>query len=170
MLFEHKRDVAQAPILGTRLDLEAQFPAHFQHDRIFLENLAVYPAQALGFCVLDNQLHQVPAQAPTLEIGSQQDRVFSGLAECGGMEPDDAENLAADFIDGDKGHRTQAIDIGQSGDKLMRELPDGIEEPKPQIFFAHMRQKVTNQEFVIQSNRPDKYPLAIPENKMALPL
>ena len=29
-------------ILGVGLELESQFPAHFQHDRIFVENLAAY--------------------------------------------------------------------------------------------------------------------------------
>jgi hypothetical protein len=32
-----------------------------------------------------------------------------------------------------------------------------------------MRQKIANQELVIRPDRPDKYPPAIPENKMALP-
>ena len=40
--FESERDVAQTRILGVGLDLESQFPAHFQHDRIFVENLAAY--------------------------------------------------------------------------------------------------------------------------------
>jgi hypothetical protein len=52
----------------------------------------------------------------------------------------------------------------------MRELLDGIEKAKPQIFLAHMRQKVANQEIVLRSNRTDKYPPAIPENEMSLPL
>jgi phage terminase small subunit len=85
--------------------IESQFPAHFQHHGILLKNLAVYAAQTSGFCIFDNQLHQVPAEAPALEIRSQQDRVLAGLAACVGVEPDDAEHLAAGFIDGDKGHR-----------------------------------------------------------------
>ena len=40
--FESERDVAQTRILGVGLELESQFPAHFQHDRIFVENLAAY--------------------------------------------------------------------------------------------------------------------------------
>ena len=44
--FESERDVAQTRILGVGLDLESQFPAHFQHDRIFVENLAAYALQA----------------------------------------------------------------------------------------------------------------------------
>ena len=36
--FESERDVAQTRILGVGLRLESQFPAHFQHDRIFVEN------------------------------------------------------------------------------------------------------------------------------------
>ena len=86
------------------------------------------------------------------------------------MQPDNAEHLAAGFIEGDKGHRAHAIDIGQAGDELMREFLDGIEEAKPQILLAHMRQKLANQQVVIRPDRPDKYPPAIPENKMPLPL
>src|SRR6266853_6050559 len=39
-------------------------------------------------------------------------------------------------------------------DELNREFLDGIEETKPQIFRAHMRQKVANQEIVIRPDRP----------------
>jgi hypothetical protein len=167
---EHQSNVVHAAIPSIRLELEAQFPAHFQHHGIFLKNLAGYAANALGFCVLDDQLHQAPAEPPALEIRSQQDRVFAGFAACVGMEPDDAEHLAAGFIDGDKGHRAQTVDICQSSDKLMREFLDGIEEAKPQIFLAHMCQKVANQDRVIRPDRPDKYPPAISKNKMPLPL
>ena len=52
----------------------------------------------------------------------------------------------------------------------MREFLDGIEEAKPQIFFADMRQKVANQKIVIRSDRPDKYSPVIAENEMPLPL
>jgi hypothetical protein len=52
----------------------------------------------------------------------------------------------------------------------MREFLDGIEEAKPQIFLAHMCQKVANQDRVIRPDRPDKYPPAISKNKMPLPL
>jgi hypothetical protein len=55
-------------------------------------------------------------------------------------------------------------------DELNREFLDGIEETKPQIFLAHMRQKVANQEIVIRPDRPDKYPPVIPENEMPVPL
>jgi len=58
---EHQSNVAHATVLGIRLDLKAQFPAHFQHDGIFLKNLAFDAAKALGLCVLDDQLHQSPA-------------------------------------------------------------------------------------------------------------
>jgi hypothetical protein len=61
MDFERERDVAETTILRIGLDLKPQFPAHFQHYSIFLENLAGYLFQAFGFCVLDDQLHQGPA-------------------------------------------------------------------------------------------------------------
>jgi hypothetical protein len=53
--FEHESDVAPAAILGISLDFKSQFPTHFQHHGIFLENLAVDPVQAFGFCLLDDQ-------------------------------------------------------------------------------------------------------------------
>jgi hypothetical protein len=86
------------------------------------------------------------------------------------VETNDAKQLVAGFIDGDKGHRALIIEFRQAGDELMREFLDGIEEAEPQIFLAYMCQKVANQELVIRSDRPDKYPPAIPENKVPLPL
>src|SRR6202035_390074 len=85
------------------------------------------------------------------------------------MEPDDAERLTTGFVDGDKGHRARIIELRQAGDELMREFLDGIEEAQPQVFLAHMGQKVANPELVIRTDRPDKYPPAVPENKMPLP-
>jgi hypothetical protein len=46
MDFERERDVAETTILRIGLDLKPQFPAHFQHYSIFLENLAGYLFQA----------------------------------------------------------------------------------------------------------------------------
>jgi hypothetical protein len=62
------------------------------------------------------------------------------------------------------------IEFRQSGDELRRKFLDRIEEAKPQIFFAHMRQQIANQPIVTWSDRPDKYPPEIPENDMPLPL
>jgi hypothetical protein len=146
---------SHTPLLGIGLDLKSQFPAHFQHHRIFLENLAGYLFQAFGFAVLDDQLHQGPAQASALEIRSQEDRILAGLMNSVGVEPDDAEYLAAGFIDGDKGHRARIIELRQFGDELMREFLDGIEKAKPQIFFGDVDQKVANHELVVRSDRPD---------------
>jgi len=114
-------------------------------------------------------LHQGPTQASALEIRSQQDRVFAGLAGRVEVQPDDAERFATGFVDGDKGHGARKIKLRQAGNELMRELLDGIEEAQPQVFLAHMRQKVAHQGFVIGLDRPDKYPAAIRENKMSRP-
>jgi hypothetical protein len=61
------------------------------------------------------------------------------------------------------------IELRQFGDELMGEFLDRIEEAKPHILFGHVDQKVANQKLVIRSDRPDKYPPAIPKNKMPLP-
>src|ERR1700733_1284168 len=166
---ERERDVAHAAILRICHDHKSQFPTHLQHDRVFLENLTVNAVQALRFCVLDDQLHQGPAQASALEIRSQQDRVLACLVDFVGMEPDDAECLTTGFIECDKSHRARIIQLRQSGDELRREFLDRIEEAKPQIFLADMCQKVANQGFVIGPDRSDKYPPAPAKNEMPLP-
>ena len=84
--FEREHNVAQTTILRIGLDLESQLPAHFQHHGILLENLSGYPFQAFRFGVLDDQLHQGPAQAPALEVGSRQNRVLTGLVGCVGVQ------------------------------------------------------------------------------------
>jgi hypothetical protein len=155
---------------ASALTPKSQFPAHFQHHGIFLQNLAVDAAQALEFCVFDDQLHQGPAQAPALEIRSQQDRVLAGPVAFIAVQPDNAEYLAAGFIQCDKGHRARIVQLRQARDELRREFLDGIEEAKPQVCLADMDQKVANQGFVAGSERPDKYPPVIPEYEMPLPL
>jgi hypothetical protein len=87
-----------------------------------------------------------------------------------GIQPDDAEHLTTGFIDGDKSHRAREVKVRQLGDKLMREFLDGVEEAKPQIFFAYVRQEVAKQAFVIGSDPTNKYPPALAKNEMPLPL
>jgi len=87
-----------------------------------------------------------------------------------GVEPDDTEYLTIGFIYGYKGHRAPVIELRQFGDELIREFLDGIEEAKPQIFFGHVYQKIANQEIIIRSDRPDKYPPGVQENDVPLPL
>ena len=86
------------------------------------------------------------------------------------MQSHDAERLFGGFIDGDKSHRARIVEIDQSGDELMREFLDRIEEAKPQIFLAHMSQMIADQVLIVRSDRPDKYPPALPEDDMPLPL
>ena len=45
MVVKGECDIAQAAILGVGLDLESQLAAHFQHEGIFLKNLALYAFQ-----------------------------------------------------------------------------------------------------------------------------
>jgi len=126
--------------------------------------------RACGFGVLDYQLHQGPAQASALKVRSQQDRVLAGFTARVVVETDDADRLMTGFIDGNKGQRARIIELRQASDKFMRKFLDGIEKAKPQIFIAHMCQKVANQEIIVRSNRANKYPPVIPENEMSLPL
>ena len=86
------------------------------------------------------------------------------------MEPHDGEGLTAGFVYGNKCHRARIIEFRQLGDELRRKFLDGIEEAKPEIFLAHMRQQIANQAIVTWLNRPDKYPPGITENDMPLPL
>ena len=123
--------ITSRTILRIGLDLESQLPAHFQHHGILLENLSGYPFQAFRFGVLDDQLHQGPAQAPALEVGSQQNRVLTGLVGCVGVQSHDAKRLFGGFIDGDKCHRARIVEVDESGDELMREFFDRIEEAEP---------------------------------------
>jgi hypothetical protein len=43
---KRERDVADATVLRISHDPESQLPAHFQHDRILVQNLAGYLFQA----------------------------------------------------------------------------------------------------------------------------
>jgi hypothetical protein len=76
-----ERDIAQTTVIGIGLDFKSQLPAHFKHDRILLKYLAADAAKALGFGVLNEQLHQGPAEASALSIRSQQDRIVASLAD-----------------------------------------------------------------------------------------
>src|SRR5882762_4526886 len=72
-----KLHIADVVLDGIGLHFETEVPAHFQHDRVFRQNVPRDRFETFGFRVFDDQLHQRPAQPPALEIGSEQDRVFA---------------------------------------------------------------------------------------------
>ena len=98
---------------------ETEFPTHVQHRRIFLKHLARYLLQSFGLRVFDNKLHQSPAEPPSLEIGSEQDRVFTGLVDRIGVNPNYTNQLMSGFVDRHKGHRAGVV--GRPGFAAERE-------------------------------------------------
>ena len=131
------------------LHLEAEIPAHLQHDPVFVQDVARDHLQPLGPRIFDEQLHQRPAEPPALEIGPQQDGVFAALVDRIGVYPDHADQLVAGFVEGDKGHRAGVVELRQPGDELVGEFLHRRKEPQPQILGRDMPQ-----EFVDQPARP----------------
>jgi len=122
------------------LDRETELPAHIQHRRVFLKHLARYSFQSFGFGVFDDQLHQYPAEPPALEIGPEQDRVFTALVDRIRVYPNHANQLIGGFVERNKSHRTGVVELGQPGDEFMGKLLHRREEPQPQILAGDVPQ------------------------------
>ena len=133
-----ERDVAETAIFAMRLHPESKFSAHFQHDRVLVENLTLYAFKSFCICVFNDHLHQIPAQSAALESRSEQDCKLTGGPRLVTVKPYDAECIPTGFIYGDKGNCPRIIELCQPGDELRRKLLDGIEEAKPQIFLVDM--------------------------------
>src|SRR5882762_106322 len=71
----------------------------------------------------------INAQPLSLEIGSEQDRVFAGLVDRIGVNPNHAHHLVGGFVERDKGHRAGIVELGQPGDELVGEFLHRCEEP-----------------------------------------
>ena len=167
---ENEGDLIDAEIRRIGFNLEAQFTAHLQHHGIFPENLAGYLRQAFGFSVFDDHLHQRPPQSAAFQIRSQQDRILAVITRRTAVNPDNAQDIAAGFIERHKRHRAREIELGQPGKERMAELLDRIEKAKPQIFLAAVLQQIKDQRLVGGANRPDENLLAVAEDEMPFPL
>ena len=72
---------------------------HVQHHGVLLKDLSRDALETFGSRVFDDQLHERPTKAPALEVGSQQDRVFSGFVDRIGVNSHHANDLPGDLIE-----------------------------------------------------------------------
>src|SRR5258707_8260346 len=130
---DSKRELYVAHIVldGIRLHFETEAPAHFQHHHILLKDIPRDSFEPFGLRVFDDQLHQRPAQPPALEIGSEQDRVFTALVDRIRVDLDQANHLVGGFIERDESHRAGVVELGQPRDERVGKLLHRREEPQP---------------------------------------
>ena len=121
---ENEGDLIDAEIRRIGFNLEAQFTAHLQHHGIFPENLAGYLRQAFGFSVFDDHLHQRPTQSAAFQIRSQQDRILAAITRRTAVKADNAQDIAAGFVERRKRHRSRVIELGQPDEERMAEFLD----------------------------------------------
>ena len=114
----------------------------------------------------------INAQPSPLPLRSdlQQDRVFAGLVDRVGVNPNHADHLVGDFVERHEGHRAGVVELGQPGDELVGELLHRREEPQPQILAGDVPQKFMDQRFVLGTDRPHKDPPAVLHLEVPLPL
>src|SRR6266852_2582195 len=95
---KHEFHVANAVLDGIGLHLETEVAAHRQHHGVFGKHIPRDDLESFGFGIFDDQLHQRPTESPALEIGSEQDRVFTVLVNRIRVNPDHANDLVGGFV------------------------------------------------------------------------
>src|SRR5690606_3073533 len=71
-LLQSQDDPADARVLQVKLHAEPELAAHAEHGGVVGEHRAVKLLKPLGPGVVDQDLHQPPAQATALEVGAHE--------------------------------------------------------------------------------------------------
>ena len=81
-------------LLRVASDLEAEFTTHLQHRGVLAQHLAFDRADAFSACIVDDRLHQQPAEAVALEVRADEDGVFAAFVGGVRMQTHHAEHFA----------------------------------------------------------------------------
>ena len=117
-LVQLQRHALDALSAGVILKLKAKLSAHAQHGGVFSQHLPVHARQPDDAGVLDQALHQQPAETMALERGAHDDGEFSAAAIRIEMQPHHAEHLASGLIERDERHRAFVVEMGEFVDTL----------------------------------------------------
>src|SRR6478735_11854437 len=82
-------------VVRIRLDAEPEFATHRKHGRILGQNLAAQGFQTFSAGVIDQKLHQGPAEPFPLQVGSDEYRVFGTFVARIRMKPRDTHYLSS---------------------------------------------------------------------------
>src|SRR5262245_55456874 len=119
---ESKRHDASVGILRVKRDVEAELPAHAEHDGILAQHLALDGLEAFGTAIFDHHLHEQVAEPTPLEIGADENSVFTALVVGIGVQANHAEHPARAFLDRDEGHGARIVDLREARDEAVAEL------------------------------------------------
>lgn len=104
--------------------------------------------------IIDHQLHQLPAQAMTFQIRPQQDCIFRDLVIGVGVQPHHAGQLARRLVDSDEGRGAGIVDLGQTRDESMAEIPDRGKKAQPQIGIGNVLEERPVKAFILRADGP----------------
>src|SRR3954452_23099377 len=86
------------------------------------------------------------------------------------MKPDHTHYLAGGFVQGDKGHGSGVVELGQARDELVGKLLHRPEESKPQVVAGHVPQQLMDQRFIFRPDWADEYSPIVLDLDVTLPL
>ena len=113
-------------------------------------------AQALALGIVDEVVHQRPAEPGPLQIAAHDHGIFGAHIVWVGLEPRHAEQLALIVAERDEGHGAAIVDLREAGVRLVRELLARSEEAEADVLRREPGLKLCKGRLVRRPDRPDQ--------------
>ena len=115
-------------------------------------------------------LHEAPAKAAAFEIGADQDRVFGACVVGIGEHADHAEQGIRAFADGHEGHLARVVDLGQPGEKRVRQVGSCTEEAQSAVIRRHGGEEFCIERLVLRADRSNARRHQWPKDRSRSPI
>ena len=91
--------------------VKAELRTHLQHGRVLGQHIAVHAPQSFFSGVVDDAMHQQPAQPVPLEARAYQDGEFRRLLVELIAQAHEPEHLARAFVERDESHLVRVVEV-----------------------------------------------------------
>jgi hypothetical protein len=115
-------NLIKRPIFGVGRRVKAEIAGHLQHARVGRQHIPVQIAQTFCVCILNEVLHQLPANALALQIAPHDNGEFCAPIVRVRSQSHDAQQLLLILGQSDKGHGATIVDLREAGDEFVGEL------------------------------------------------
>ena len=128
-------------------------PTHLQHAGVVDKNRPAELLEPLAFAVVDQMLHEAPTKAPAFEVRTYQDGVFGPGVVRVSDHPDHAKQSIAALSNGNEGHFACIVDLGQPGQKPVRQIGSRPKEAQPAVSRGDRGKELRIKPLILGTNR-----------------
>src|SRR4029077_17533441 len=140
--------------------MKTKLGGHSQHTGVFGQHVAIHAPQPFFPGVVDDALHEQPAEPVALESRANQDREFRGLLVELVLQPHQAEHATGALVEREESHFVPVVEMRKLLQLLGDQLGSAPKEAEPQIFRVDIAYKILVQRGVSRLRAADEHMLA----------